>query len=219
MNDDAMPNLNIDVTPNDQPIENAHSLPNYEDEQQIENEQCLYDIQQSFPLKSPIKVFCKTPKLLLEIDENILNPMTNKTGQCTCRRKANQIWKTFFNDLNETCRCQLFVEMVKNNNYRPTMKTLGLRTSKANNEKSIVKNLINAYQSIGPTSRTKDGNTIRSVIASAIVSKSAKKYCLIRKTSSALKISRKTLLKTLGCCERIEDTNNNELWSFSDRLP
>jgi len=98
---------------------------------------------------------------------------------------------------------------MRNIKFRPTMKILGLRTLNASSEKSIVKNLMSAYESVGSTSRTKDSNVTQRVITLTIVSQQTKKACLIRKTSQALKISRKTLMRAVGKCERVEDPNTN----------
>ena len=67
----------------------------------------------------------------------------------------------FFEELNITSQCQLFVEMMRNLKFRPIMKILGLRTMDNSNEKIIVKNLMSAYDKLGSKSCTKDSNITR----------------------------------------------------------
>lgn len=87
--------------------------------------------------------------------------------------------------------------MIKNLNFRQTMKILGLRSSESNSERTIVRNLFDAYQAIGSKSHTKDSNATQRVITSTIKRKELKEDCLIRKTSKSLNISRTTLSKAL----------------------
>ncbi|WP_044908971.1 hypothetical protein, partial [[Clostridium] innocuum] len=70
----------------------------------------------------------RKPKYLIDIDTNILQAMPDKIPKRTCQRNANRIWRSFFENLNMTGRCQLFVEMMRNLKFRPIMKILGLRT-------------------------------------------------------------------------------------------
>ena len=50
------------------------------------------------------------------------------------------------------------------------MKILGLRTMDDSNGKSIVKNLMSAYDKVGSKLCTKDSNIIRQILTSTIVS-------------------------------------------------
>ena len=71
------------------------------------------------------------------------------------------MWTLFFEELNITGQCQLFVEMMRNLKFRPIMKILGLRMMDNSNEKNIVKNLISAYDKMGSKSCIKDSNITR----------------------------------------------------------
>ena len=71
------------------------------------------------------------------------------------------MWRLFFEELNIKGQCQLFVEMMTNLKFRPIMKILGLRMMDDSNEKSIVKNLMSAYDKVGSKSCTKDSNITR----------------------------------------------------------
>lgn len=110
------------------------------------------------PMLTPPRIIRRKPKYLIDIDENILKPMPNKMNERTCRRMVKRIWQNYFENLNQTARCQLILQMIKNLNFRETMKILGLRSSKSNSERTIVRNLFDAYQDIGSKSRTKDSN-------------------------------------------------------------
>ena len=74
-----------------------------------------------------------------------------------------------------TGQCQLFFEMMRNLKFRLIMKILGLRTMDDSNEKTIVKNLMSAYDKVGSKSHTKDINITRWVLTSTIVSTQMKK--------------------------------------------
>lgn len=89
------------------PIPNVVDIPN------LEVTQCL---------TTPPRVFHRNPNYLIDIDANILKPMVDKIPKHTFQRHANQIWKIFFDPLNETTRCQLLVEMMRNMKFRPIMK-------------------------------------------------------------------------------------------------
>ena len=71
------------------------------------------------------------------------------------------MWRLFFEELNITRQCQLFVEMMRNLKFRPIVKILGLRMMDDSNEKSIVKNLMSAYDKVGSKSHTKGSNITR----------------------------------------------------------
>ena len=71
------------------------------------------------------------------------------------------MWRLFFEELNITGQCQLFVEMMRNLKFRPIMKILRLRMMGDSNKKSIVKNLMSAYDKVGSKSHTKDSNITR----------------------------------------------------------
>ena len=108
---------------------------------------------------------------------------------------------------------------MRNLKFRSIMKILGLRMMDDSNEKSIVKNLMSAYEKVGSKSCTKDSNITKWVLTSTIVSTQMKKARLMRKTRKTLKISRGTLRRAMVRCERLEDPRKNELWTFSSKLP
>ena len=91
------------------------------------------------------------------------------------------------------------------------MKILGQRTIDNSNEKSIVNNLMSAYDKVGSKSCTKDSNITRQVLTSTIVSSQMKKVPLMRKTIKTLKIGRGTLWRAMLRHERLEDPIKNEL--------
>ena len=98
------------------------------------------------------------------------------------------------------------------------MKILGLGMMEYSNEKSIVKNLMSAYDKVGSKSRTEESNITRRVLTSTIVSSQMKKVWLMRKTRKTLKFGRGTLRRAMLRRERLEDPTKNELWKFSGRL-
>ena len=85
------------------------------------------------------------------------------------------MWRLFFEELNIIGQFQLYVEMKRNFKFRSIMKILGLRTMDDSNEKSIVKNLMSAYDKVGSKSCTKDSNITRQVFTSTIVSSQMKR--------------------------------------------
>ena len=139
----------------------------------------------------------RKPKFLIDIDENILKPMHDKISERNCRRIVQKIWNNYFENLNQSGRCQLVVEMVKNLKFKETMRILGLRTSENSSERTIVRNLFDAYKSIGSKSCNKDVNTTRRVLTSTIIGKEMTKNCIVRKINKSLRISRTMLLKAL----------------------
>ena len=48
-----------------------------------------------------------------EINE-VLKLMSDKISKRTYQRKVNHTWRLFFEELNITSQCQLFVEMMRN---------------------------------------------------------------------------------------------------------
>ena len=77
---------------------------------------------------------------------------------------------------------------------------------------------MSAYDKVGSKSWTKDSNITRCILTSTLVSTQIKKSQLIRNTRKSLKISRGTLMRTIGRCKTVEDPTKNELWIFSGRL-
>ena len=146
---------------------------------------------------------------MIDIDTNILKSMPDKISKCTCQRKVKRMWRLFFEELNIIGQFQLFVEMMRNLKFRPIMKILGLRTMDDSNKKSIVKNLMSAYEKMGSKSCTKDSNITRRVLTSRTVSTQMKKARLMRKTSKTLKIGRGTLRRAILRRERLEDPTKN----------
>ena len=76
---------------------------------------------------TPSRIQFRREKYLINIDTTILKSMPNKISKHTCQRKVNRMWRLFFEELNITGQCQLFVEMMRNLKFRPIMKILGLR--------------------------------------------------------------------------------------------
>ena len=87
--------------------------------------------------------------------------MPDKISRRTCQRKVSHMWRLFFEELNITGQCQLFVEMMRNLKFMRIMKILGLRTMDDSNEKNIVKNLMSVYDKVFSKSHTKDSNITR----------------------------------------------------------
>lgn len=87
-------------------IEGMPSSPSHLNIDEIPN------VEMNLPNLTPPRILHRKPKYLIDIDENILQPMEGKIPKCTCRRYAHKIWRLFFEKLNETARCQLFVEMM-----------------------------------------------------------------------------------------------------------
>ena len=58
---------------------------------------------------TPSRISFRRPKYLIDIDTNILKSMPNKISKCSCQRKVNHMWRLFFEELNITGKCQLFV--------------------------------------------------------------------------------------------------------------
>ena len=88
---------------------------------------------------TPSRIHFRRPKYLIDIDTNILKSMPTKISKRTCQRKVNCMWRLFFEELNIIGQCQLFVEMMRNLKFRPTMKILGLRMMDDSNEKKHYK--------------------------------------------------------------------------------
>ena len=101
--------------------------------------------------------------------------MPDNISKCTCQRKVNRMWRLFFQELNITGQCQLFVKMMRNLKFRPITKIIGLRMMNDSNEKNIVKNLMSAYDKVGSKLHTKDSNITRHILTSTIVSNQMKK--------------------------------------------
>jgi hypothetical protein len=146
---------------------------------------------------TPPRIIRRKPKFLIDIDENILRPMHDKMSEINCRRIVKKIWNNYFEKLNQSGRCQVVVEMIKNLKFRETMTIIGLRTSENSTERTIVRNLFYSYQDIGSKSRSKDANVTRRVLTSTIMGKEMKKSCIVRKTSKSLRIGRSTLQRAL----------------------
>ena len=124
----------------------------------------------------PSRICFTRIKYLIDIDTNILKPMSDKINKRTCQRKVNHMWRLFFEELNITGQCQLFFEIMRNLKFRPIMKILGLRTMDNSNEKRILKNLMSAYDKVSSKSFTKDSNIMTQVLTLTIVSTQMKKY-------------------------------------------
>ena len=144
-----------------------------------------------------LRIICRKLKFQIDIDENILKPMHDKMSERNCRRIVQKIWNNYFENLNQSGRCQLIFEMVKILKFRETMRILRLRTSEKGSERTIFLNLFDAYKSIGSQSHNKDANATRWVLTSTIMRKEMEKTHMICKTSKSLRINRTTLVKAL----------------------
>lgn len=78
---------------------------------------------------------------------------------------------------------------------------------------------MDSYESVAKTSCSKDSNATWCFITSTIVSNQMRRSYIIRNKSQNLRINRKTLAKAIQKWQRVDDTNSNELWAFSRRLP
>ena len=70
---------------------------------------------------TPPRIIRRKPKFLIDIDENILRPMHDKMSERNCRRIVKNIWNNYFEKLNQSGRCQVVVEMIKNLKFRETI--------------------------------------------------------------------------------------------------
>ena len=116
------------------------------------------NVEMYVPRRTPPRILRRKPKYLINIDEDILQHMEGKIPTHSCKRYVDKILKFYFERLNETARCQIFVQMMRGLKYKNIMKTLGLRTQNASSENTIMKNLMDAYESVGKTSHSKDSN-------------------------------------------------------------
>lgn len=123
--------------------------------------------------------------------------MHDKISERNCRRIVKNIWNNNFEKLNQSGRCQLVVEMLKNLKFRETMRILGLRTFENSSERSIFINLFDAYQSISSKECSKDDNKSKLFLTSIIMGKEMEKSSMIRKISKSLRTSRSMLVKAL----------------------
>ena len=58
---------------------------------------------------TPCRIHFRRPKYLIDIGTIILKSMPDKISMRTCQRKGNRMWRLFFEELNITGQCQLFV--------------------------------------------------------------------------------------------------------------
>ena len=133
----------------------------------MQNTQPYVDVQNVEGMEeiiTPSRICFRRPKYLIDIDINILKSKPHKISKHTCQRKVNHMWILFFEELNITGQCQLFVEMMRNLKFRHIMKILRLITMDYSNEKSIIKNLMSASDKVGSKSCTKDSNITRYVL-------------------------------------------------------
>jgi hypothetical protein len=63
-------------------------------------------------MRTPPIILYINPKYLINIDENIFQPMEGRNPQHTLIRYVDKIWRLFFENLNETARCQIFLTMM-----------------------------------------------------------------------------------------------------------
>ena len=122
----------------------------------------------------------KTPKWLIEIDENIINNFEGKRSTRTIRWWASRLFMQYFSDKTLTEQCQLFVQLLKMQKMRPLLAKLKIRVHKKTEKNNIiVKNIFNALKSIGKTNKKKDKRAARRVITTALVSHLLKKARLL----------------------------------------
>ena len=62
------------------------------------------NIDHEYTSTSP-RINHRKPKFLIDIDENILNPMHDKMLERNCRRIAQKIWNNYIENLNQNGRC------------------------------------------------------------------------------------------------------------------
>ena len=75
------------------------------------------NIEHVYTSTSP-RIICRKPKFLIDIDENILKPMHDQMSERNCRMIFQEIWNNYFENLNQSRRCHLVVEMVKNLKFK-----------------------------------------------------------------------------------------------------
>ena len=102
------------------------------------------------------------------------------------------------------------------------MKRLGFYVKPKRKDQSlkhVMSTVASAIQSIGKNSRSKDKNTARRAINTAIVNKTTLNKIMVSNISEVLKMHPKTLLRAAKRRESIENDPINQCWSFSGRLP
>ena len=81
--------------------------------------------------------------------------------------------------------------------------------------KHVMSTVASAIQSIGKNSQSKDKNTARRAITTAIVNKATLNKRMVSNISEVLNIHPKTLLRVAKRRESIENDPINQCWSFS----
>lgn len=166
LNDDVGIDEEIDMNPNVEPLPENLNVGTLTENPNVNLEICMETLNEesnfgneSSHLRTHPSILRRKPIHLIEVSENITKEMPDKMSKTNVRRKTRGIWDNYFENLNDTQRCQLFVTLMKLIKMRPTMKTLGLRTSNVVDQNtSIVENICKAYQTIGVNKYTKDSN-------------------------------------------------------------
>ncbi|WP_044909114.1 hypothetical protein, partial [[Clostridium] innocuum] len=111
----------------------------------------------------------RTPKWLIEIEENIMNNWEGKRSHRTVRLWASRLYDQFFGNKTLVEQCQIFVQLLKMQKMRPVLVKLKISVNKKMERNAIVvKNLFNALNSIGKTSREKDKRVSQRVITTSL---------------------------------------------------
>ena len=98
----------------------------------------------------PISRPSRTPKWLLQFDENIINNFEGKRSTRTVRLWARRLFNQYFSDKTLIEQCQIFVQLLEMKKMRPLLAKLKIRVNKKTKKNSIiVKNIFNAIKSIG----------------------------------------------------------------------
>lgn len=99
----------------------------------------------------------RTPKWLLEIDENIIANLEGKRSTRTIWLWATQLFDQNFSNKTLTEKFQLFVQLLKMIKMRSFLNKLKIRMNKKMERNSIIaKNLFDALNSIGKNTKERD---------------------------------------------------------------
>lgn len=162
----------------------------------------------------------RTPKWLIEIEENIINNLEGKRSHRTVRLWASRLYDHFFGNKTLVEQCQIFMRLLKMQKMRPMLVKLKIRVNKKMERNAIVlKNIFNALNSIGKTRREKNKRVARRVITTSLVSHQLRKARLMRQTCVDFNIDHKTLGRALSRRERLDDLLQIDTWAYGGRRP
>lgn len=103
---------------------------------------------------------------------------------------------------------------------RTLLNKLKIHVNIKSEKKSItIKNLFNAFNSIGKTSKEKDKRVVQRVITTSLVSHHLRKAHLLSKTCLDMNLNCKTFFRALRRRTRVDSPPQNDTWVFSGRLP